>query len=244
VNKTFNIFRLLGIRYIMVYYNGGGEGPISMNAYSSSTIAPPVFKNDKIAIFEVPNTQLVYVTGAALVLDVPAQYQPGVLNGIMKNSAYSPDGVVVLNERCGDLLPNSACFEAGSPIPKDPINYSVTNLMWTETRISFNVDVSKPGYVLISSAYFPGWKATLDGRDSPIHLAFPGLPTLFISSAGNHSITLFYQWENTQLDFTILSAVTWGAWLFFIVFWSRRTSNANKRFKEMLGTREFSWDPE
>ena len=176
--KTLGGLQLLGARYVMIDYGYGGDATGAMQSYNSSGSAfgPPVFVNAEVDIYQVPGSQLVYVTGS------------------MPNSQFSSSQDVNCNE----------------PIPTAPTtqeNYSLSNLSWGETRISFDMDVNQSSYVLVSNSYSAGWVAEDNGSSVPILLSPPGLPVIHVSS-GLHHIVLLYSATPTEQEAAILSLST------------------------------------
>ena len=170
-NRTLGALELLGARYVLIDYAYGGVGPSALQSFNST--GPPVFKNNEVAIYEIPGSQLIYVTAS------------------MPNIGFAPSQDVNCNE----------------PIPTAPateVNYSISDLRWGETNISFDVDVDEPSYVLVSNAYAPGWVAEDNGSSVPILVSPPGLPVIHVS-AGLQRITLSYSSSPTEIDSALLS---------------------------------------
>jgi hypothetical protein len=68
-----------------------------------------------------------------------------------------------------------------------------TNILIYENRIvEIEVDIPKPGFLYLNEAFYPGWKAFVDGEPSKIYrtnYAFRGLPV----PEGKHTITFAYR---------------------------------------------------
>jgi hypothetical protein len=188
-NKILEGLRLLGARYVLFDYGYGGDATRLIKAYDSSGAAfgPPVFENNGVRIYQVPDSNLVYVAGS------------------MPNSEY-------------DFSQGVNCDK---PIPAAPanVNYSVSDLNWGETRISFDVDVNQSSYVLLSNSYLEGWVATDNGSSVPILLSPPGLPVIRIAQ-GTHHIVFLYSSTPTGQVAAILSLGTLLA-ILTIVLWRR-----------------------
>jgi membrane protein YfhO len=81
------------------------------------------------------------------------------------------------------------------------------------------VRACQPGYLVVTDAYYPGWRAEVDGREAKLVRADYALRAVALS-AGNHQVVLRYQ----PMSFAIgvgLSAVAWLA--FAAVFWRPRS---------------------
>jgi len=176
--RTLGGLQLLGARYVLVDYGYGGSAIGELHAFNSSgsTFGPPVFENAEVDIYQVPGSQLVYVSES------------------IPNSKFSLSQDV----NCNDPIPTA---------PTPQVNYTLTDLSWGETRISFNVDVNQSSYVLVSNSYTTGWVAVDDGRVVPVIMSPPGLPIIQVSR-GMHHIVLSYSGPPYAQDAAILSSST------------------------------------
>ncbi len=189
--------RLLGVRYVMIDYGYGGDATTAIKSYnsSSSVFGPAVYENNAIAIYQVPNPQLVYVS----------EQPPGTLaSSVMSLSQIGS---------CGAPIP--------SP-PSSPINNSVSNLNWGETKISFDVNVSQSAYVTISNSYSSGWLAKDNGSSIPMLFTSPGLPVIGVKPGLNH-IVLYYTGAPYSDGAGVLSLATLSGIILFLRW------NDNKR---------------
>lgn len=190
-DRTLNGLRLLGARYVMIDTGYGGDATSAIQAYNSSAsvFGPPVWQDAQVKIYQVPDSQLVYVTGS-----VP-------------NSEFGLSQDV----NCNQPIPGA---------PSKQLNYSISNLNWGETRISFDLDVSQAAYVLISNSDPAGWVAKDNGSSAPIVLSPPGLPTIHIS-VGFHHIVLLYNPTLVEQGASILSLSSLVV-LSVLVFWRKQ----------------------
>lgn len=200
--RTLGGLELLGTRYVLIDYGYGGDAIEELQAFNSSgsPFGPPVFHNSEVDIYQVPDSQLVYVSAS------------------IPNSGFS-------------LSQGVNCKE---PIPTAPtqVNYTLTNMSWGETRISFDLDVNQSSYVLVSNSYTPGWVAKDDGRVVPVILSSPGLPVIQVAS-GVHHIVLSYSGQPDAQDSAILSASTLLV-LAVSMSWSRSQSRKNVSTRQTI----------
>jgi 6-pyruvoyl-tetrahydropterin synthase related domain len=65
-DRTLGALQLLGARYVLIDYAYGGDGPSALQSFNStgSVFGPAVFKNSEVEIYQVPDSQLVYVTAS------------------------------------------------------------------------------------------------------------------------------------------------------------------------------------
>jgi len=192
-DRTLGGLQLLGARYVMVDYGYGGDATAAMQTYNSSGSA---FGHP---VFENSEVDIYQVPGSRLVYVTES----------MPNSQFSFSQDVNCNE----------------PVPTAPtpqVNYSISQLSWGETRISFDVEVNRSAYVLISNSYAKGWVAQDNGSSVPILLSPPGLSVVHVSP-GLHHIVLLYSSTPTEQDAAILSLGTFLG-ISALVFWRRRGS--------------------
>lgn len=89
----------------------------------------------------------------------------------------------------------------------------VSGERWTDNRFSVVVRNSAAGMLIVSQAWFPGWKATVDHRSTPVIRAdglLQGVPV----PAGTHQITLTYRTPGLRSGalLTLLMAVSLLGW--------------------------------
>lgn len=58
--------------------------------------------------------------------------------------------------------------------------------------VEFTVQTDKPTWVIVSESYFPGWRATIDGTETPIYRANYLFQAVQVS-AGEHAVTFAYE---------------------------------------------------
>jgi hypothetical protein len=84
---------------------------------------------------------------------------------------------------------HEAVVEGGPPLPNTQTGGHVRVVRYGSREVVLEIDVSGPAFLATSEAYYPGWRARIDGRDQLIYLtnvAFRGLPV----PAGHHLLTM------------------------------------------------------
>ena len=71
-------------------------------------------------------------------------------------------------------------------------------------RIEISLDVERPCYLVLSDNYFPGWKASIDGRKAKIYKTNGSFRLVPVHSAGRHELVFRYN----PLSFTIGIAIS------------------------------------
>lgn len=201
-NRTLGGLQLLGVRYVMIDYAYGGDAAGALRNYESqeSIFGPPVYDNSEVIIFQVPDSKLIYVSSS------------------FPNNAFS----FSQNVNCNEAIPSAP--SSGN------VSYSISNLDWQESKISFDVVSNRSAYVLISNAYSYGWLATDNGSSIPIALSPPDLPVVHISN-GTHHIVLYYSGAPSSQSTAILSLATVLAIVGSIPFWMKYDNKALQKRK-------------
>ena len=75
-------------------------------------------------------------------------------------------------------------------------------------ELAFSIDAPKTGWFVINEAYFPGWKAWIDGRPIPIYRVDGWLRGLPITQ-GQHRVNLQFK----PTDWLVSAAIAVGIWL-------------------------------
>jgi hypothetical protein len=111
--------------------------------------------------------------------------------------------VQIENADSAALMP----FITGGPTAKNDI---VRFLRDEPGRIEMEADLDRPGFVVISNAYYKGWTATVDGKPAPIlrgNRAMQAIPV----DGGKHRIELKYSCRSTMIG-GVISVAAW-LWL-------------------------------
>ena len=92
---------------------------------------------------------------------------------------------------------------------------SVSILKWEEQEVLLQVKAERPGYLVMTQGAYPGWKARIDGKKTPILMAYGFLTALPIGP-GNHQVRFTYQ-EPWVVAGLIISPLWSGGLLFWTV---------------------------
>ncbi len=96
---------------------------------------------------------------------------------------------------------------APRPTTTSPAKAVVTIEQRTDERVTVQVDSDRDGYVRLADPYDPGWRATLDGATTPIHIADHYLRAVYVP-AGTHQIVFTYDQPRVVWPFR-LTALAW-----------------------------------
>ncbi len=115
--------------------------------------------------------------------------------------------------------------EPGLEIKKEEANEkeSVEIIEYTPNQVSLETEALAPALLFLSDNYYPGWKATIDGKKAEILRADYSFRALALS-AGKHQIVFSYEpgvfyWG---LRVSIFSLILFIVWLFFVKIRTRK----------------------
>lgn len=75
-----------------------------------------------------------------------------------------------------------------------------------------DLDAAGEGYLVVTDAWYPGWKAAIDGRPATIDRADFHFRGVRVPEAGSHVLRMWYDPASLRLGF-LLSLAAWTAWL-------------------------------
>ena len=88
---------------------------------------------------------------------------------------------------------------------------------YQDERVELSVETERPGLLVLSDTYYPGWKAYVDGKQVPVYPTDVALRSIFVP-AGEHDVEFVYSPGSFNLGLTITIAsfavlvlyVAWG----------------------------------
>lgn len=105
-----------------------------------------------------------------------------VLSAVRGDSSFDATGTALVENACDACTPASTPGTAGS----------VASETWDYESVTVSVSNDRPGMLVVSQSWAPGWKATVDGRRAPVLRAdgfVQGVPV----GAGAHTVKLVYE---------------------------------------------------
>jgi hypothetical protein len=133
-----------------------------------------------------------------------------VLDHLHGRRPFDPGRVALIESPCDPWCPR-----LGSPGSAG----RVTRTRWGTGAVGVDVDARRAGLLVISQAWFPGWRAEVDGKPSPV-VRTDGLVTGVPVAAGRHRVELRYRPPGFRAGVVIslvtlvaLIAAALGGWL-------------------------------
>jgi hypothetical protein len=124
--------------------------------------------------------------------------------GAMPRAYLVPDSMVVKGETealdgimSGQLDPSRAvALEGEAPLPSgprlDPGRSNVQVVSYGDSQVDLSVQASGSGFLVLNDAYYPGWSAWVDGRETPVLVANGWVRAVAIPSGGEHKVRFAY----------------------------------------------------
>lgn len=125
----------------------------------------------------------------------------------LTDPAFNRHRTVVIERQPGDP---ALGFAHGNPLASI-VSARITS--YRPTRVALEADIDKPGWLVLTDTYYPGWTASVDGRRQKIYCAnylFRGVPL----SAGHHRVVFTYD----PLSFRIGAGVTLAALSVVVIY--------------------------
>lgn len=124
----------------------------------------------------------------------------------MHQSDFDPAKLAVIEGRLSDELREPL-------ISGNVTDASVSITGYNDQRVSLQTNMSRPGLVILTDTYYPGWKAYVDGRQTKIYAtdyAFRGVAV----PSGNHEVVFKYEPASLRLGLVvcILAIAGLGGW--------------------------------
>jgi hypothetical protein len=106
---------------------------------------------------------------------------------------------------------------------------SPTFLKDSAEHISISANLAKPGFLVLSDQYYPGWTAHIDGVEAPVYRANGVFRAVYLP-AGGHLIQFDYQPQSVYLGLVLASA---GALIIVALLWAAALPTISRWLKLM-----------
>jgi hypothetical protein len=106
----------------------------------------------------------------------------------------------------------------------------VTNSIFTNTKISFTANVKSNAGIQVNKVYWPGWTASVDGKDAAIdYRNSKGVMTIAVPT-GSHQVRLSFQETPLRLFADLITIISFVALTVFIFYNDRKIiGKSNKK---------------
>jgi len=153
------------------------------------------------------------VSSARVVIDLPAAGGPGSRpQAALMDPGFDPRREVLIVAGRGERIPISA------GVPGDPIEMPVLFDAYEPHRIRLRVDAPRDAWLFLSDTWYPGWSATVDGRETRVFRANVAGRAVRIP-AGEHRVEFRYRPFSFVLGCLLAAG---GLLLLMTLPWQRR----------------------
>ena len=122
--------------------------------------------------------------------------------------AVPADGRAIINDHLAELRTRAFTLEKTVPLARCDGADTVTIQNYAAEKIILSANMACEGMLIVSDSYFPGWKATVDGKSTGIHevnMAMRGV----VVPAGQHEVVMKYRPASVYLG----AFFTFTGWL-------------------------------
>jgi Bacterial membrane protein YfhO len=125
--------------------------------------------------------------------------------------ADKADAVAALTDPRFDPRREVVLAEGTAATPRDGFTSSVRVVEWKPDRLAVDVELDRPGHLVLVDTYDPGWKATLDGAPAVLERANLALRAVAVP-AGAHRVAMAYRPASIRIGLAVsgLSLVAAG----------------------------------
>ena len=174
-----------------------------------------VYADNDVLVYENQS----YLPRAFLVPSVIIERPGDEVLDRMAHGDFSPERVVILEQQFdasrlpppppagARVAPVSFNRPLGTEISSGPGSVSIRQLDADEERME--VVANQNAMLLVTDLYYPGWKAYLDGRETPIYRGDYLFRTIFIP-AGRHTVEFVYHPRSFRLGLLLTLVATLG----------------------------------
>lgn len=119
--------------------------------------------------------------------------------------------------RTDDFDPSTTVIlEGGEPLDTHPTVSDMAILQYDLNTVTIALETDRPGYLVLSDAYYPGWRATVGGQPTPIERANYAFRAVAVP-AGQHLVQFVFDpwlWKMGVLisGVTLVILLGWSGW--------------------------------
>ncbi len=154
---------------------------------------------EKIYLYQNKNT----LPRAYIVPNAIIQNRDLILDTI-KSEDYDPKKYIILEKEIDKPLKNDADFK------------EVEISLYSPNKIELDLNMDKPGFLMLSEIWYPGWKAFDNGKETEIFRSNYLFRSIYLEE-GNHKLIFSFEPQSYRLG-KIISTITLIAVLFLLVF--------------------------
>ncbi len=131
---------------------------------------------------------------------------------------------------------------ASQETPLDPTHSSVEVGSYENSQLTLQIQSSGSGFLVVNDAFYPGWRAWVDGREAPVYVANGWVRAVPIDSAGHHIVHFAYvpSLFREGMWVSLGALMLWVAGAVISVYrWRRSQPERRQSLDGLDGRREF-----
>lgn len=122
-----------------------------------------------------------------------------------------------------DLLNTSYVRDYGSSLDLDTVSTQITDIDFTNNAITATVTADADTFINFSQCYYPGWKAYVDGKETPVYIVDDVIMGADVP-AGQHTIKFRYAIPY----FPLAVIISVGVVVFWVIYFAVKERSARK----------------
>jgi hypothetical protein len=197
VERTERLWQTLASGVNLAFLGGRPRDiskPLDVFGVRAVVLGPPGSDLARRLIPALPNASPVYAGSGATVLDNRSALPPAFVAYHWRTSGGIDDSLRQMRAgssrqaRDDPVIETGPQAQASEAIPATLA--SVTSR--SDTEVTVSVNALKPGRLVLLDTYYPGWKATVDGRSAHIEAADAAFRSVAVA-AGRHTVRFSYR---------------------------------------------------
>jgi len=177
----------------------------------------PVHTTDSVTLYRLPDAP-----GRAWVAPAARQVAPDEMLAALTDPAFDPTAEVLLERGAQSPARGAQSTARSAPYSASGAQYQVT-LQDTFNGVKIHAVLEAPGYLALADTWYPGWRATVDGKRVEILRANHALRAVWLEE-GEHTVEMAYRptvaLVGGAVSLTSLAGLSAG------LIWSRRKRDA------------------
>lgn len=206
MEQRLRVLRMLGVQYILSATDLSTEAP-DLRIVAEFEVEPGPASRASPSVFILENTKVIpryYLVSKARWFSSDAD----ILDAVALGDADPADTVFFVEGEIGNISAQGACVDAAD-------NDQLQSLLLHNDEMTFKITNSCPSYLVTNDAFWPGWRAWVDGREVQVLRSNAGGMAVFLQERGIHTVTLrFYPPGYTFGGaVSLISALIWLGWI-------------------------------
>ncbi len=189
---NLNIFRLLNVKYII-----SEKEPITIGFHK-------IYSQNNLSIYEINGT----MPRAFIVRNARIIQNKSEIFNVLQDNNFNITDEIILEQNPGVPVHNSGKFE------------NVKIVRYTPNRIDMEINMTNPGFLVLSEIWYPGWKAYDNDQKSEVYKTDYALRSIYVVE-GKHHISFVYEPESYSIGKTI-SIISFIVCIFVIIILLRK----------------------